>query len=68
MSVTATIENAVRRASEPSQLKITDIRVATIRAQGIHPILRSRPTRASTGWARCATAPIPIPRCGSSRC
>ena len=40
MTVTATIENAVRRASEPSQLRITDIRVATIRAQGIHPILR----------------------------
>ena len=40
MSATGTIENAVRRASEPSQLRITDIRVATIRAQGIHPILR----------------------------
>ena len=40
MSVTGTIENAVRRASEPSQLRITDIRVATIQAQGIHPILR----------------------------
>ena len=31
MSVTDTIEHAVRRASEPSQLRITDIRVATIR-------------------------------------
>jgi L-alanine-DL-glutamate epimerase-like enolase superfamily enzyme len=40
MSVTHSIENAVRRASEPSALKITDMRVATIRAQGIHPILR----------------------------
>ena len=40
MSATDTIENAVRRASEPSQLKITDIRVATIQAQGIHPILK----------------------------
>ena len=40
MSATGTIENAIRRASEPSQLRITDIRVATIRAQGIHPILR----------------------------
>ena len=39
MSVTDTTENAVRRASEPS-LRITDIRVATIQAQGIHPILK----------------------------
>ncbi|GGL61218.1 mandelate racemase/muconate lactonizing enzyme family protein [Wenxinia marina] len=35
-----TAENAVRRASEPTKLRITDIRVATIRAQGIHPIIR----------------------------
>ena len=33
-------ENAMRRASEPTKLRITDIRVATIRAQGLHPIVR----------------------------
>ena len=63
MSVTDTIEHAVRRASEPSQLKITDIRVATIRAQGIHPILKIETTRAYMAWEKCATVPIPIPRC-----
>ena len=36
----AIAENAVRRASEPSALRITDVRVATIRAQALHPILR----------------------------
>ena len=40
MSTINTIGNAVRRASEPSELQITDIRVATIRAQGLHPILK----------------------------
>jgi L-alanine-DL-glutamate epimerase-like enolase superfamily enzyme len=39
-STAQTMENAVRRASEPSALRITDIRVATIKAQGIHPLLR----------------------------
>ncbi len=36
----AAMENAVRRASEPSRLRITDLRVATIRACGLHPIIR----------------------------
>jgi L-alanine-DL-glutamate epimerase-like enolase superfamily enzyme len=40
MPGTSAIENAVRRVSEPSQLRITDIRAATIRPQGIHSILR----------------------------
>jgi L-alanine-DL-glutamate epimerase-like enolase superfamily enzyme len=40
MSLAGTIENAVRRASEPSKLRITDLRVATVQAAGIHPILR----------------------------
>ena len=40
MSVINNIENSVRRASEPSHLKITDMRTATIKAQGIHAILK----------------------------
>lgn len=34
------IENSVRRMSEPSKLQITDIRVATIVGHGYYPILR----------------------------
>ena len=40
LEVTETIENAVRKGSQPSQLKITDIRVATILGHGYYPILR----------------------------
>ena len=39
-SAGAVAENVVRRGSEPSALKITDVRVATIQAQGLHPLLR----------------------------
>jgi L-alanine-DL-glutamate epimerase-like enolase superfamily enzyme len=39
-SAGAVAENIVRRGSEPSALKITDVRVATIQAQGLHPLLR----------------------------
>ena len=49
MSVTQSIENAVRHASEPSALKITDIRVATIKAQGIHPILKIETNQGAYG-------------------
>lgn len=37
---TNNIANAINKNSEPSKLRITDMRVATIRAQGIHPILK----------------------------
>src|SRR5882757_8266162 len=37
---TAPIQNAIRTASQPSQLKIADIRVATIRGHGYYPILK----------------------------
>lgn len=37
---TGSIENAINTRSQPSQLRITDIRVAPIRGQGYHPILR----------------------------
>ena len=39
-AMSGTMEDAVRRASEPSLLRITDMRVATIKAQGIHALLR----------------------------
>ena len=35
-----TIENNVRAASRPSQLRVTDLRVATIRGHGYYPILK----------------------------
>ena len=41
-SITAaeTIENAIRKGSQPSALRITDIRVATVVGHGYYPILR----------------------------
>ena len=43
--------------SSPSTLKITDMRYAIIVKPGPSPApsFASTPTRASTGWARCAT-------------
>lgn len=38
--VSNSMENAISTHSRPSALRITDVRVATIRAQGLHPILR----------------------------
>ena len=35
-----TIENNVRAGSSPSQLRITDLRFATVRAHGFYPILK----------------------------
>lgn len=35
-----TIENNVRTGSRPSELRITDMRIATIRGHGFYPILR----------------------------
>jgi len=40
LELTDSIENSVRRMSEPSKLRITDIRVATIIGHGYYPILR----------------------------
>ena len=40
LEVTGNIENAVRTASSPSTLRITDIRVATVLGHGLYPILR----------------------------
>lgn len=48
-NIAESAENAVRRASEPSALRITDLRVATIKAQGIHPILRIETNQAVHG-------------------
>lgn len=39
-SAIETMENAVRIHSRPSELRITDIRVATVFGAGFHPILR----------------------------
>jgi L-alanine-DL-glutamate epimerase-like enolase superfamily enzyme len=36
----ATVENAIRTASRPSQLRITDMRVATVIGNGYYPILK----------------------------
>ncbi len=57
LELTDSIENSVRRMSEPSKLQITDIRA---RSSG------STRTRASTASARCVTAPIPTRRFASS--
>ncbi|MEP7239248.1 MAG: mandelate racemase/muconate lactonizing enzyme family protein [Devosia sp.] len=40
LEVTDTMSNAVRTASQPSALKITDIRIATVKGHGLYPILR----------------------------
>ena len=40
LEVVDEMENAIRTASSPSKLKITDIRVATIRGHGYYPILK----------------------------
>ncbi len=40
LEVTETIENAIGTGSQPSQLRITDVRIATIRGHGYYPILR----------------------------
>ncbi|HEY4198975.1 MAG TPA: mandelate racemase/muconate lactonizing enzyme family protein [Devosiaceae bacterium] len=40
LEVAGTIENAIRKGSQPSELRITDIRVATILGHGYYPILR----------------------------
>lgn len=40
MALGESAENAIRAASGPSALRITDIRVATVQGHGYHPILR----------------------------
>ena len=40
MSATGTIENAINRRSEPTDLRITDMRLAVVAANYDYPILR----------------------------
>jgi L-alanine-DL-glutamate epimerase-like enolase superfamily enzyme len=39
-TTTATLENAINNASSPSQLRITDMRIATVIGHGFYPILK----------------------------
>ena len=49
-----TLQN-VQTSSKPSELKITDMRIADLPGR---PIIVWTRTRGSTAWARCATARI----------
>ena len=40
LAMTEPVENAIRQASRPSDLKITDIRIATVMGHGRYPILK----------------------------
>ena len=62
------VENAINTYSRPSELKITDMRIAVVASNYDYPIIRLDTNQASMAWARCATRDTRRTPCSSRAC